>query len=454
MKTFFTLCVLLYATFFSTAQILVNTNWSVETGLPDPDLAWSASIAHGPFMGPIIAGNTMTTTEGANILTTVMDRAGDIIWQQEWNGTDSGNDYATCVAYSGSMIVVGGATYDSTQAAYDYIILAYNATDGTLLWSQDYNGTGNGHDAPASIIIDSGDVFITGGSFGSTTLLDYATLRLRGGDGLIIWQQRYDYSGLYDAAVKISILSGKAVIVGASGDAFNDWDFCTVRYNSSNGTFIDEKRVENASYYFDQPTDMLQDSLGNIFVCGRTENLSGDEDIKLLKMDSNLDIVWQKTIDVEGEDDAATAIAIDDVGNIYLTGYYTTAESTKGFVAYKLNTSGNTVWYKKFPAPWGGDFVGTDVARRGDDYIYTGYLEGQSGSTDMLVYLLDKDGNQKLFTTADLLNAGIANEKGLVADFVDDMLLYSMARCTALLPGLRTTSVLAMNTLHAKWTPW
>jgi len=252
---------------------------------------------------------------------------------------------------------------------------------------------------------------------GNSTLMDYATLCLRPDDGYIHWQQRFDYDGKYDAAAKLYIAASKVAVTGASGDAFNDWDFSTVRYNSSTGAFIDENRVENASYYFDQPTDMLQDSLGNIYICGRTANTNGDEDIKVVKLNPALSIVWNRTIDVEGDDDAATAIEIDATGNTYLTGYYTTPENTKGFVAYKLDASGNTVWYKKFAAPWGGDFVGTDVSRRGDDYIYTGYLEAQNNTTDILVYLLDADGNQKLFTTFDRSDN---DEKGISAGFSED----------------------------------
>ncbi len=441
MRTFFTLFISLFL--FSTssfAQILVNTDWANEIGLPQPDIAWSASIANGPSGGPITVGNTMTASQGTNILITVHNRGGSLLWEQQWNGAASGDDYGTCVAFSDSLIVLAGATYNAVQDAMDYVVLGYNAINGTLLWTRIYNGTGNGQDVPAAIALDAaaGYVFVTGGSMGNSTLWDYATLCLDADDGIILWQQRYDYAGKYDAAVRIAVGTGRVTITGASGDAFNDWDFCTISYNKTSGAVISTKRIENASWYFDQPTDMVQDTLGNVFICGKTTNINGDEDIKVLKMNMSLILLWERTIDIEGEDDSATAIEIDDDGNTYLTGYYTTDVNTKGFVAYKLNSSGTAVWSKKFAAPWGGDFVGTDVSRRGNDYIYTGYLQGESGTTDMLVYLLDQHGNQKLFTT---FNYETNHEHGLAVQFSEDNSFTVYGTTTSPLGSKRYLSV-------------
>jgi hypothetical protein len=198
MKTFFTLFISLFLVSTSAfAQLLVNTNWANEIGLPQPDIAWSASIARGPHSGPITVGNTTTSTQGVNILISVHNRSGQLIWEQQWNGASGGDDYGTAVAYEGNLIVVAGATYNATQAAMDYVVLGYNANNGTLLWTRIYNGPGNGHDIPAAIWLDapSSRVYVTGGSYGSSSLMDYATLCLNSSNGNIVWQERYDYGG-------------------------------------------------------------------------------------------------------------------------------------------------------------------------------------------------------------------------------------------------------------------
>jgi len=402
-------------------QLLVNTTWHIETGMPDPEIEWSATIADGPFGGPIVVGNTVTENEGANILTTVLHSYGDIVWEQQWNAADSANDYGSSVLLHGDTLIVGGASQNQAQNAYDYVVLAYDIADGTLLWTKLYNGTGNSHDIVSSLATDSvGGIYVTGGSVGSTTLTDYVTLKLDISDGDIIWQNRYDYNDLHDGAVKILFVDGSVMVTGGSANMINDWDICTLELDAATGSQLAERRSGNSSYYFDQPTDMKQDSAGNIFVCGRTKNTNGDEDIKLIKMASDLDLLWERTLDISGDDDGANAIITDSQNNVYLTGYYTTEESTKGFVAYKLDSNGDSIWSKQFPAPWGQDFIGTDIDTRNNNFIYTGFLEGEHESTDLLVYLLDENGNQKMFQPFDLLNAGIADEKGLTANFVDD----------------------------------
>lgn len=236
--------------------------------------------------------------------------------------------------------------------------------------------------------------------------------------GAILWQQRYDYNNLHDAPVKVIDIDGFIMVTGASANALNDWDYCTVQYDYA-GNEIIARRAGGETYYFDQPTDMTKDASDNIYVCGRVKNINGDEDIKLLKMDSDLNILWQQTIDVGGGDDCANAVSTDASGNVFITGYYTTVENRKGFVAYKFDGIGNILWSKKFAAPWGGDFEGMDVATWYDFSVYTGYLRGQSGSDDLVLYVLDPNGNQILFTTFDVLDVGIIDEKGTTIDYVD-----------------------------------
>ncbi len=434
MKTLFSFLVIFISTSIcGYAQILYNKTWTLQAGFPDPAIPWSATIASGPFGGPIVVGNTITENEGANVLTTVVDSYGAIVWEAEWNGADSANDYGSSLVLSDDILIVGGATYNELQAAYDYVILAYDITDGTLLWSKIHNGTGNNHDGVTSIAADStGGIYVTGASVGSGSLSDYLTLKLDIADGSILWQQRYDYNNLHDAPVRILPLDSSVMVTGASANMINDWDYCTVEYDMATGNQLAARRSGSGVYHFDQPTDMIKDDAGNIYVCGKVKNTNGDEDVKLIKMDSDLDVLWERTIDVEGGDDVANAVGLDQAGNVYLTGYYTTTESTKGFIGYKLDgIDGTTVWAKQFPAPWGGDFVGTDLTIWYDVIVYTGYLKGENNSaTDMLVYALDTNGNQRVFTTYDFWDAGTINEKGLSIDFIDHQTLIVSGRAT------------------------
>ncbi len=56
------------------------------------------------------------------------------------------------------------------------------AVPGTQLWASRYDGPGNGHDFAASVTVSPGGdtVFATGGSVGSGSATDYATVAYSG----------------------------------------------------------------------------------------------------------------------------------------------------------------------------------------------------------------------------------------------------------------------------------
>ena len=67
-------------------------------------------------------------------------------------------------------------------------------TPGTELWASRYNGPGRMDDVAnaAKISPDGSTVFVTGGSPGSKTGHDYATLAYDAATGSKVWTMRYD----------------------------------------------------------------------------------------------------------------------------------------------------------------------------------------------------------------------------------------------------------------------
>jgi hypothetical protein len=99
-------------------------------------------------------------------------------WQATYNSTYDHNDYGTAIAIDDDLnVYVGAASYTSATNYYDYLVIKYDST-GTELWTATYNGPGSLYDIPTDILVDaSGNVYITGGSVGSATGWDYATIK-------------------------------------------------------------------------------------------------------------------------------------------------------------------------------------------------------------------------------------------------------------------------------------
>ncbi len=73
-------------------------------------------------------------------------------------------------------VYLTGTSWGSTATRNDYATLAYNVFSGARLWVQRYNGPGNGNDQATSLAARAGRVFVTGGSPGTSSGLDYATI--------------------------------------------------------------------------------------------------------------------------------------------------------------------------------------------------------------------------------------------------------------------------------------
>ncbi|HOY32958.1 MAG TPA: T9SS type A sorting domain-containing protein [Bacteroidales bacterium] len=114
-------------------------------------------------------------------------------------------------------------------------------------------------------------------------------------------------------------------------------------------------------------------------------------DIFLAKLDTNGNILWAKSAGGINNDNALS-IAIDNLNNVYITGYDTspsisfdsvTFENTGVFLV-KYDTNGNVIWAKNFIGTgWGiGACVAVDNA--GNPYV-TGYYDGYSLYVDSII---------------------------------------------------------------------
>ena len=98
---------------------------------------------------------------------------------------------------------------------------------------------------------------------------------------------------------------------------------------------------------------MATDDQGAIFLTGDTCATNGDRDWLTLKLDQNGHLVWRDTFgDPSQGDDRALAMAVDDAGNCYVTGYsYSRKEPTRidpDYLTIKYGPSGQRLWVARY----------------------------------------------------------------------------------------------------------
>lgn len=324
------------------SQTYVNKEWSVMAGNPLL-LQWSNSIriSSGELL---TVGNTQVAGQGANILLTKYKTDGTIIWTTNYNTSGTKNDYGTNLITDGSgNIYVCGTTDNNGIVNYDAVVLKYNSS-GSLLWDTTYNSPYSKNDIASSIVVDNANnIYIGASSEGDTTQFDFLTLGYSN-TGVYQWASRYNYASLHDYAVGLSIDNNTSLLLtGTSASNTTNWDFTTVKYNLS-GTQIGVVRNSVAGSGYDQPYAYAKDNNGNVYVTGKGSTNGTDYDMKTIKINSTLAVVWNVTYNGANAEDQGNAIAIDQNNDVLVGGYYTNTANRQVARIIKYDNAGNELW--------------------------------------------------------------------------------------------------------------
>jgi len=309
--------------FFVTIKYRRNgtTAWVSRSGGSNM-AAYAVTVDTGGNVYATGIGETGTT--GVDIVTKKYSPGGAVLWTRLYNGLDSVSDAGTAIAVDDSFnVYVTGYTDEFQVPNHDYVTIKY-APNGDTLWVRRYNGPGNGFDGPTALSVDdSGNVYVTGGSEGSGTSSDYATIKYNSlGDTL--WVKRYDGSGSGgDGASALAVdSSGNAYVTGGiqGSGGFTDVDYGTIKY-APNGDTLWVRRYNGPTNFLDVATALGVDQSGNVFVTGYENTNASSQDYATVKYMPNGDTAWVKYYNGPLNDyDAPSAIAVDANENVYVTG--------------------------------------------------------------------------------------------------------------------------------------
>ncbi len=360
------------------AQEAVFLNWVNHFALQD-------SIMPNPVVtdaagNVYVAGYNLNSTTGPDIVVVKYNSHGDTVWAKYYTGSGNHRDQATAIAVDSSTydVYVAGFTYASSGNNYDAILIKYNSS-GTQQWVQTYNVPGSYYDAAAAIYLKGSYVYITGASFGGfTTMVDYFTIKYNATTGVQQWVSRYDYNNNNDIAYSITVgVNDSVYVTGGSQSSSTNWDYATITYNSA-GTQVNATRITGAGYGLDHATAITTDKKGFVYFTGGSMNASGNYDYKTIKMNAAGTIVYNKTYDYNNLDDIANAIAVDTMGNCYITGQSKSAMNDNDYCTIKYDSAGNQLWVKRYD----GDAHGSDIAHNlfWDIYNNNIYITGESSN--------------------------------------------------------------------------
>jgi len=310
--------------------------------------------------------------------------SGEQQWVARYDGPGHNLDTAMAIAVdpSGNVYVTGRSTGSGTD--YDYATIKYNPS-GQEAWVGRYNGPGNGYDEGRAIAVDrSGNVYVTGISFGSGTDLDYATIKYNP-SGTEQWVVRYNGPGDgQDLAYAIAIDgSANIYVTGWSVGSGTAFDYCTIKYNAD-GQQQWVARYNGPANNAAGAYAMVLDGSGNVYVTGESVGSGTNSDYATVKYNSAGQEQWLARYNGPANDrDSATHIAVDRVGNIYVTGYSTGLGTDYDYATVKYNPSGEEQWVARYNGLGNGGDVSYGVAVDSSGNVYvTGSSDGLGTNSD------------------------------------------------------------------------
>jgi uncharacterized delta-60 repeat protein len=374
---------------FDYATIKYNASgtqqWVARYNGPGNGIDRANAIAVDNAGNVYVTGTSWGSGSNYDYATIKYNASGAEEWVVRYNGPGNDYDEATAITVdsSGSVYVTGLSVGSGTLD--DYATIKYNAS-GTEQWVARYNGPGNDTDVAKAIAVDAaGNVYVTGSSIGSGSQQDYATIEYNE-SGAEEWVARYNGPGNdVDFANAIAIdVSGNVYVTGSSVGSGTDSDYATIKYNAS-GAEEWVARYNGPGNSIDEGNAIAIDSSGNVYVTGDSGGTGNfNADFATIKYDGSGTEEWVARYNGLGNDtDVATAIAIDNSGNAYVTGHSVGSGTLDDYATIKYNTSGTEEWVARYNGPGDDRDVANAIAIDGSRNVYvTGWSVGSDTDED------------------------------------------------------------------------
>ncbi len=222
------------------------------------------------------------------------------------------------------------------------------------------------------------------------------------------WVRRYDGESLDDRPVGVGVdAAGNAYVAGSSQNSNDTSEIVILKYNpNGNSEWLRPYSLPDKSQI---ASAMAVDNAGNVYVTGTIQNAT--QDIVTLMYDTNGNLLWVKfyagaadpNISI-GPDDTPAGIAVDGNGNVCVVGHSDFPNDSTDFVALKYDAAGNEVWAAKQRFDGG---AATDIAIDVSGNVYLGgYAYFTRGGFDYLAIKYDAAGRLRWWNNWDVDGGG------------------------------------------------
>ncbi len=200
---------------------------------------------------------------------------GTLLWEDYYDREGKREDWASAIAASGGRVFAVGRTRTKI-GGYALAVRAYDATNGNLLWEDHYDREKKGEDAANAVAVNNNKVFVVGktetkaGGFAFTVRAYDAT------NGTLLWSDYYDREkSKEDVAQTVAIGDNKVFVGGWCYTKSGGYAFTVRVHNATDGTLLWENYYDKEKKYEDWVNAIAVDD-DEVFAAGVTRTKNGD----------------------------------------------------------------------------------------------------------------------------------------------------------------------------------
>jgi hypothetical protein len=300
-----------------------------------------------PYAGAALAvdanGNVAVTGFDSIFSTVKINAAGTNLWSQSYPASCGAAEGQAIVAdTNGNFYVAGNYPFSCERGLSDYeLLLIKYASNGNQTWTTTYSSGGGPPWQTESALIRRGNLYLAGNFVGRGVSEGYVVFEYDD-SGNLLWSafpSNDDYSRDYESALD---QMGYVLMTGQIATSFINGLFPVFSYATmklaTNGSTLWTSFYPTTAVVTNVANAIAVDQNNNSYVTGYSPGTNSGNDIVTIKYDPNGNQIWlQRYTSPANGNAAGNAIAVDKNGNVYVTGYETTAAGGTEIVTIKYS---------------------------------------------------------------------------------------------------------------------
>jgi uncharacterized delta-60 repeat protein len=344
-----------------------------------------------PDGGAVVVGNSRSLGGGDyDALVLRLDRAGEVLWQQELGGRGTDQVYGV-VLDAAEGIVVAGHTRSHGRGVSDIWVVRLDPK-GRVTWDRTFGGGKEGRARAIAATEDGGSLVVGFVAPNTSTDSDAFVMRLDH-EGSLLWDKRFGgpgHDGFFDVAV---LADGSIAAAGhTKRGGSTGFDFWVVRMDED-GTLLWEKQVSRGLW--EAATAVVTSAESGLLVVGVTSADSfGLDDAWILQFDSQGQLLWQRVVGRDGQQ-KAWAAGRQPSGNLVVV--IATTSGGKGSTDAQLlglDDAGNILWEQVYGGELWDRPTSLAIGPGGEIILGGSTTSSGAGYEDFWVLRLDSNGRR------------------------------------------------------------